>query len=149
MSTPQSTPHNHSVSSTTDNAENRQSCSLLSFLLHCTRLQKPLPRTQDRVSMGDCYVGVMQAKAKGRGRKRSTPLIIDDADAVQIRGTVGLHSLPSMCNPVTADHMPVAVSQLRSSTLHGCAMQGGFGRKLLHDLCYTCHISSHPESWRC
>ncbi|KAL3148282.1 hypothetical protein ABBQ38_013748 [Trebouxia sp. C0009 RCD-2024] len=29
-----------------------------------------------------------RAKAKGRGRKRSTPLIIDDADAVQIRGTV-------------------------------------------------------------
>ena len=30
----------------------------------------------------------MQATAKGRGRKRSTQLIIDDAEEVQIRGTV-------------------------------------------------------------
>ena len=33
---------------------------------------------------------MFQARAKGRGRKRPTQLIIDGADAVQIRGTVSM-----------------------------------------------------------
>ena len=41
---------------------------------------------------------MFQAKAKGRGRKRPTQLIIDETDAVQIRGTVSPTSLPLHAN---------------------------------------------------
>lgn len=41
---------------------------------------------------------MLQAKAKGRGRKRPTQLIIDDADAVQVRGTVRMTILPLHAN---------------------------------------------------
>ena len=61
---------------------------------------------------------MFQARAKGRGRKRPTQLIVDDTDAVQIRGTVSPTSFHTPCKPVNGNcYMDLMQFQVLSNTL--------------------------------